>query len=357
MTDNRIRHINIPVFVVHMGCPNQCVFCDQRLISGESCFREDSVQAQIETVLQTVPADAEAEIAFFGGSFTGIDRAQMIRLLDLAQSYVGRSAVRGIRMSTRPDYITPEILAILSRYTVSMVELGIQSLSDEVLSLCRRGHTAADSERACRLLREAGIPFGVQMMVGLPGSDGEREVQCARLCCQWGADAFRVYPTMVLRRTELESMMLRGEYVPLTDEEAAGRMASVMEEFERCGVRCLRAGLCETENLRSPASYAAGPAYPAIGEWARSEIFRKKMEQLLQKESDPAGKQAVFSVPVGSASAAAGLHRRNTVGIQEKYGIKLVKIIENPSLMGYNIRMGISEKKQDEKKRRYRHCD
>jgi len=355
MKNNRIRHINVPVFVVHMGCPNQCVFCDQRLISGESCFREDSVRQQIETVLATVPPDAETEIAFFGGSFTGIDRAQMIRLLDLAQSYVREGRVRGIRMSTRPDYVSPEILDILSGYAVSMVELGIQSLSDDVLTLCRRGHTAADSARACRMLREAGIPFGAQMMVGLPGSDGEREVQCARLCCQWGAAAFRVYPTMVLRRTELESMMLRGEYVPLTDEEAAGRMASVMEEFERCGVRCLRAGLCETEGLRSPGSYAAGPSHPAIGEWARGEIFFGRMCRLLEEKGCADGERVTFFVPRGAASAAAGMNRRNTERIREKYGIKLVKIIENPALIGYNIKMGIFENPINREQRRNRH--
>jgi len=357
MKNNRKRHINIPVFVVHMGCPNQCVFCDQRLISGVSCFQEDSVRSQIETVLATASADAEKEIAFFGGSFTGIDRAQMIRLLDLAQSYVDSGAVSGIRMSTRSDYITPEILTILSRYTVSMVELGIQSLSDRVLFLCRRGHTAADSENACRMLRDAGIAFGAQMMVGLPGSDVETERECARLCCAWGAAAYRVYPTMVLRHTELEEMTARGEYVPLSDEDAAVRMAAVMEEFERGGAMCLRAGLCETQDLHSPDSYSAGPSHPAIGEWARGEIFYRRMTDLLERAGNLRRQSVTFFVPVGCASAAAGMNRRNTWRIREKYGIKLVKIIENPQQIGYNIKMGISENCPSEKKRRNRHCD
>lgn len=357
MKNNRIRHINIPVFVVHMGCPNQCVFCDQRLISGESCFREDSVRQQIETVLSSAGADTEVEIAFFGGSFTGIDRSLMLRLLDLAQSYVDAGMVRGIRMSTRPDYISPEILTILGRYSVSMVELGIQSLSDDVLSLCRRGHSAADTENACRMLREAGIPFAAQMMVGLPGADAQTEQECARLCCQWGADAFRVYPTMVLRGTELEAMMLRGEYVPLSDEEAAVRMAGVMEVFDAAGVVCLRAGLCETEDLHSPQSYAAGPSHPAIGEWARGEIFYEKMTRLLEEVPDLQGKSVAFYVPMGCASAAAGICRRNTARIREKYGIKLAKILENSALLGYNIRMGILENVTNGKKRRNRHCD
>jgi len=350
------RHLNIPLFVVHMGCPNQCVFCDQRLISGTSCFSEANAGREIEACLATAPADAEIEIAFFGGSFTGIERGLMLRLLDLAQGYADSGRVRGIRFSTRPDYIDPEIITNLSRYSISMAELGIQSLSDAVLTRCRRGHTAADTERACALLREAGISVGAQMMIGLPGASEADEEECAVRCCAMGVSAYRVYPTVVFRGTELEQMMLRGEYRPLSDGEAAVRMARVMEIFERAGVPCLRAGLCESENLHDAASYAAGPNHPAIGELARGEIFYERMAGMLSAQ-DARGRTVRFTVPRGAASRAAGHGRRNIQRILAKYGIKSVKIIENPTLIGYNIRMEISENKSETDRKEAWHCD
>lgn len=351
------RHINIPIYVVHMGCPNQCVFCDQRLISGESCFREENVRRTIESCLATAKPDAAIEIAFFGGSFTGIDRGQMVRLLSLAQRYVDAGAVSGIRMSTRPDYIDPEILRILSCYRVSMVELGIQSLSDAVLTACRRGHTAADSLCACRLLREAGIPFGTQMMIGLPGATVDDEVQCAQLCCEAGASAYRVYPTLVFRHTELAAMMDRGAYTPPGVHEAAERMACVMEIFEEAGVPCLRAGLCETDQLRSDDALVGGPYHPAIGDLARGEIFFSRMSRLASDAGDLSGKHVVIYTPPHAASLAAGHKRRNICRLREIHGIKSVKIIEKEELMGYNIIMEISESAQRLHGEGERRCD
>ena len=145
------RHVNIPIFVPHLGCPNQCIFCNQRTISGCEAFRIEAVRSEIEEVLATA-GDATCEIAFFGGSFTGIDRELMIALLDLAAEYVDRGQVEGIRMSTRPDYISKEILSVLLRYPIVCVELGVQSMSDEVLCRSKRGHTAADTRRAFAML-------------------------------------------------------------------------------------------------------------------------------------------------------------------------------------------------------------
>ena len=154
-------HKNIPIFIPHMGCPNMCVFCNQRSISGQKSFDRESVREKIWDALKTIPHGAEVEIAYFGGSFTGIERELMIYLLDVAESFVSRkddgyARVCGIRMSTRPDYINEEILDILSNYTVSAIELGLQSMDSEVLSSCRRGHTSHDAETACRKIKERG---------------------------------------------------------------------------------------------------------------------------------------------------------------------------------------------------------
>lgn len=333
------KHANIPIFVVHMGCPNQCVFCNQRLISGTSSFSPHAVRETIDRALRTLDGSGRAaEIAFFGGSFTGIERPLMRELLDTAQAYVDSGAAVGIRTSTRPDYIDEDVLEILSHYTVSCVELGIQSMSDTVLRVTKRGHTAEDTRRACHMLREAGIPFAGQMMIGLPGSTPESETDCAREIARLGAVAYRVYPTLVFRHTELEAMYGAGQYHPLTVEDAVERMSAVMEILEEQGVYCLRAGLCESDNLHDAASFCAGPNHPAIGELARSALMRRRMVSACEakKEILP-GRAVTFSVARGKSSLAAGQHRGNIRHLCAEYGIKSVKIIEKSEQIGYNI--------------------
>ena len=164
-----MRHINIPVFIPHLGCPNNCVFCDQRKISGCISFDESGVRREIETALSTVLPEDDVEIAFFGGSFTGIDRDLMLRLLEISDHFVGEGRVSRVRCSTRPDYIDEEVLSILREHHVKTVELGLQSFSDNVLSVSKRGHTAEASLKACKMVKEAGFELIGQMMVGLPG--------------------------------------------------------------------------------------------------------------------------------------------------------------------------------------------
>ncbi|MBQ0101769.1 MAG: radical SAM protein, partial [Firmicutes bacterium] len=172
-----MRHVNIPVFIPHLGCPNLCVFCNQKSISGKRHADEDTILAdaekEIENALSTIEDGAETEIAFFGGSFTGIDRELMISLLDTADRYCKSGRVSHIRMSTRPDYISDEILSILSRYPVKYIELGIQSMSDKVLEASKRGHSAEQSRNACRLVTKYGFSLVGQMMTGLPLSTEE----------------------------------------------------------------------------------------------------------------------------------------------------------------------------------------
>ena len=226
-----MRHVNIPVFIPHLGCPNQCVFCNQRSISEHQEFSETNVRDEIEQVLSTLRPEDEAEIAFFGGSFTGIDRGLMCRLLDLAQEYVKAGRVGSIRLSTRPDYIDEEILSILSRYSVGTIELGLQSMDDAVLLACRRGHTAADAERACRAVVEAGFSLVGQMMIGLPGASPESEIKTAQKICDMGASAVRIYPTVVFYDTPLCEMAQHGAYTPLSVDEAVERTAPVLQLF------------------------------------------------------------------------------------------------------------------------------
>lgn len=342
------KHINIPLFIPHMGCPNQCVFCDQHTISGACSFIREKAKNTIEETLTTVPADTVCEIAFFGGSFTGIDRGLMTDLLDLAQSYVTSGRVNGIRMSTRPDYIDDEILEILSRYTVSAVELGIQSMDDGVLTRCRRGHTARHTEEACRKLREAGIPWVGQMMIGLPGSSKEKELACAGAICAMGACACRIYPTIVLQHTELARWTAEGSYTPLTVEDAVERSAAVLEVFLDHGVDCLRIGLCDSESLHDPSTCLAGPVHPAMGELVSGRVYLHRLEAaveaFLAANPGKAGTELTVTVPVGDVSAAVGQKRANRREIERKYPVKLRKFLENPEQIRYNILLGIFAK-------------
>ena len=338
MNNNKTVHVNIPVFIPHLGCPNMCVFCNQRLISGVDEFRPENARRIIDENLATLRGSGKtAEIAFFGGSFTGIDRGLMISLLDLAEEYVRRGEVKGIRMSTRPDYIDGEIIAILSRYTVSAVELGIQSFDGEVLRESKRGHTADVSVRAMNMLKNAGFTTVGQMMIGLPGADGESEKRCAEMIVSLGASAARIYPTIVFRGTELCEMTEHGLYTPLTVEEAVARSADVLEIFAENKVECLRIGLCESENLHTDSSYFAGPNHPSLGELVYSEVYRRKISSSLSG-SDVRGKRLTVYVRHGDVSQTVGQGRCNIKRITADLGVKSVKIKEDYNLRKYEIR-------------------
>ena len=321
-----MRHVNVPVFIPHLGCPNQCVFCNQRSISEHKDFCEESVRDEIEQVLSTLRPEDQAEIAFFGGSFTGIDRGLMCRLLNLAQSYVQEGRVASIRLSTRPDYIDGEILSILSRYAVKTVELGLQSMDDAVLTACRRGHTAAEAEAACRAVVEAGFSLVGQMMIGLPASTPESEMLTAQKICELGASAVRIYPTVVFYDTPLCEMAQHGLYAPLSVEEAVERTAPVLQFFRARALPCIRVGLCATESLTSPDAVFAGPNHPALGEMILGEcLYQRVKEKVL--EAELAGKGIVLEVPPRELSATVGQHRRNIEKLQRETGVTVRRVV------------------------------
>jgi len=329
-------HVNIPIFIPHLGCPNMCVFCNQRAISGVCSFIPEIARETIESHLSTLCGrSATCEIAFFGGSFTGIDRELMINLLDLAEEYVSQGDVSGIRMSTRPDYINEEIIDILGKYTISAVELGIQTMSDEVLRLSKRGHTAETSRTAVQMLREAGFSVVGQMMVGLPGSTREDEVHTAQEICLLGCSAARIYPTIVFRETELADMMAKGEYQPLSLDEAVSRSADILEVFLNSNIECIRIGLCESENLHSDETYISGPSHPSMGELVYGEIFYKKMCALLDGINPAVA--ITFGVSRGETSKAVGQKKRNINRICEKYSIRKVRVIERDDISPYTV--------------------
>lgn len=340
------RHVNIPVFIPHLGCPNNCVFCNQRAISGRREFDITSVDNIISEALSTIDSDAsETEIAFFGGSFTGIERSDMIYLLEKAKSYIDIGKVSSIRLSTRPDYIDDEILEILSSYSVKTIELGIQCLDDNVLAVSKRGHTCEQSLNACKLVKQAGFELVGQMMIGLPASDVKAEVYTAEKLCESGVDAARIYPTMVFGSTELAEMTKLNLYAPLTLDDAVFRTREALFVFVRHSIPVIRIGLCSAENLYAEDGICAGAYHCAIGELVQSEVYYKIISEKLNEFpcGSLKGKNIVILSPRGEVSKIIGQKRNNKLKIQHEYNVKNVKVIENDTLSEYNIGIEITE--------------
>lgn len=331
------KHVNIPIFIPHLGCPNNCVFCNQRSISGRQSFDPSEVEGQIESVLSTLDGNTERQIAFFGGSFTGIDRELMIYLLKIAKGYIDRGEVSGIRLSTRPDYIDRERIEILSSYGVKTVELGLQSMDGKVLAAAKRGHSTADAEKACALVKEYGFELIGQMMVGLPSATPESEIYTAEKICAMGADGARIYPTVVFYNTELCDMARRGDYLPLSEADAVIRTKDVLAVFDRHGVPCIRVGLCASENLSDEDEVYGGANHSAVGELAMGELYFEKICRELDKYGDISGKNLIIYVANGATSKVSGQNRRNKIRLCEKYGVNKIKILEKREIIGYNI--------------------
>ncbi|MBE6552830.1 MAG: radical SAM protein [Ruminococcaceae bacterium] len=326
-----MAHRNIPIFIPHMGCPNQCVFCNQRSISECRSFDRAQVRVQIEQCLATIPATDDVEIAFFGGSFTGIDRDLMIGLLEIAQDYVRQGRVGAIRLSTRPDYISEEILSILSRYSVRVIELGLQSMDERVLLASKRGHTAQDSERACRMILQAGFGLVGQMMIGLPASTPESELATAQKICDMGAEAVRIYPTVVFYDTPLCEMVKNGSYVPLNQSDAVARSAAVLRIFVARGVPCIRLGLCATETLTSPQAVMAGPNHPALGELVWNAVWYGVLRERVEQRGF-CGEEIILRVPAREISRIVGQKRCNIDRLERETGTRVKKIVGEKEL-------------------------
>lgn len=339
------RHVNIPIFIPHLGCPNNCTFCNQRTISGVSSFDPESVVQIIEEALSTVNDTDTAEIAFFGGSFTGIDRDLMERLLIIANGYLRQGKVNSIRCSTRPDYIDDDILDILKKYGVDTVELGLQSTSDKVLAACKRGHNFEDEKTAVTKITQSGIRLGGQMMIGLPGSDIEAEIKTAEFIASSGATEARIYPTIVFFGTELYESTISGKYKPISVSEAVFRSAEVFKIFVKSGVKVLRIGLCDSENLHNDKTYFAGPNEAALGEMVINRFYLSLIQEKLQNMNIENNSALLIYVHKGHVSKAVGQHKRNKIHLLKEYAFSDVKIIESDNVAEYDVFLRIEERK------------
>ena len=302
----------------HVGCPNDCVFCNQRTISGKSEFDESLVKKEIDTALETLRGfEGEVQIAFFGGSFTGIERNLMVRLLGTAKDYIDNGMVSSIRLSTRPDYIDDEILGILKEKGVKNIELGIQSMNDRVLTLNKRGHTADTSRLAMKKIVEWGFSLTGQMMTGMYGSSPEDEIFTAEEIARCGAESARIYPTVTFRKTELEKLYSEGKYLPPSLEETVERGAAVYRVFEKNGVNVIRIGLQSSEGLHTD-EVVAGDYKDALGEMILSRVRLIEMREFFEKNDTD-----TFFAPTTLLSQYIGQKRENIKKLEKELGKKI----------------------------------
>ena len=269
----------IPIFIPHEGCPNDCAFCNQRTISGKSTAPSlDDARRIIDEYLEHGTKKAD-QIAFFGGSFTGISVEKQNEYLSLASEYVKKGMVGSIRLSTRPDYISEDTVKRLVSFGVKNIELGAQSMDEEVLRASNRGHSSCDVEKASEIILKGGAVLGLQMMTGLPYDTMEKCMYTARRFIGLGAKETRIYPTVVLRGTKLAQMYKNGEYTPQGVEEAVEISARVYRLFKENGIKVLRIGLPDSAELKE--NYIAGAYHPSLGELVMSRDIRNRIEESL----------------------------------------------------------------------------
>jgi len=310
-----LKHANISFFVPHVGCPRQCSFCDQRAITGGANppSPEDVERICAEAAKRLGDRVRNTQIAFFGGSFTAIPREYMISLLEPAGKAVKEYSFTGIRCSTRPDAIDRETLELLSRYGVTAVELGAQSMDDRVLEMNRRGHTASQTAEAARLIKSFSMELGLQIMTGLYGDTEETAVQTVESIIALHPDTARIYPTVVLPGTELAELYERGEYRPQTLEEAVSLCAKLLPRLEGAGIRVIRVGLHAERDVE--ARKLAGPYHPAFRELVQSRVFLNSLLPALKERG--AGSYTVGVHPK-TISVARGEKRSNVERLENR---------------------------------------
>lgn len=303
----------IPIFVPHVGCKNDCVFCNQKRITGKGTVnvnREYVIQT-VEEYRRTLGEGTSAEIAFFGGSFTAIDLNLQEELLKAGKYYKDSGVVQRIRMSTRPDAIDEKILEMQKKYSVDIIELGIQSLDDEVLKRSNRGHTRLDSENASHLIREYGFTLGHQVMPGLPGSSYEKDIKTCVDSISMKPSIVRIYPTLIIKDTELLTMYEEGGYIPLSLDEAVEVTAEIYSRYMVNNINVIRIGLQNTEAIAAGRDVAGGPFHAAFRQLVEERLYLHTLTLIL-KNMDLKGKDIKISSAAGTISNLAG-HKKNNI--------------------------------------------
>jgi len=317
----------IPFFIPHSGCPHQCVFCNQKNITGQHQPADTSSFPQkISDYLKTNVMNEPAQIAFYGGSFTALPFEIQRAYLAAVRPFIHAGRIESIRLSTRPDCITKEILSLLQAYQVGTVELGAQSMDDIVLTLSGRGHAVIDTINAVNLLREYNFLIGLQLMPGLPGDSTGGFLKTVDRVIELRPDFVRIYPALVIKDTPLAARYTAGHYMPLSLDDAVMVCREALERFERVGIDVIRIGLQPSEELERPGTIMAGPYHPAFRQLVESSILVDKMRSTLRNRRGKTAK-VTFQVNPKDLSAAIGQRRSTIELLKKEFGLREVRVV------------------------------
>ena len=341
----------IPIFVPHLGCPNECTFCNQRKISGEQRnVTEEDVKKTIEYYLSSFKdTNSKIEVAFFGGSFTGIDAELQEKLLGAAYEFIKAKKVDSIRISTRPDYIDKTILKRLKKYKVKTIELGVQSTNNYILEKCKRGHNFEDVKKASKLIRWNGFTLGHQMMVGLPESTELDELNTAKDLAKLKPKMVRIYPVLVIKGTELEKEFINGTYEPLSVEQAVERCKELCYFFGKKKINVIRIGLQNTDTICEPGTQnsevVAGPYHETFRQLVESSIYYDTIVDRIKKFNTKV-KEVEIKVNPQNVSNVVGYKKQNVLKLKETYDVDVV-IKQDEKCPAEKIDVIITKKYQD----------
>ncbi len=319
----------IPIFVPHLGCPNDCTFCNQRKISGQiKNITENDVRDIIEFYLSNFKeSNSYKEVAFYGGSFTGIDEQLQEKLLKSAYDYIKEKKIDAIRISTRPDYIDKKILKRLKKYKVKTIELGVQSTNDYILEKCKRGHTYEDVVRASKLIKKYGFTLGHQMMIGLPESTHQDDINTAKDLIRLKPKIVRIYPVLVIKGTELEKQYKNGEYEPLTVNQAVERCKELCYLFGKKKINIIRIGLQNTDSISAPTNMGsevvAGPYHETFRQLVESSIYYDTIVSKIKKINTKV-KEVEIIVNPQDVNNVIGYKKQNILKLKEMYDLDVV---------------------------------
>ncbi|MGA6925415.1 MAG: radical SAM protein [Desulfosarcina sp.] len=325
------RPLIIPVFIPHQGCPHRCIFCNQTVITGKTAQTPSPEQLCLEverylTFGKRTPCTTQ--ISFFGGNFLGLDESTVVALLQAATPFVRRNEVDGIRFSTRPDTVTRRTLSLIQMFPVTTVELGVQSMNDRVLEVANRGHRAADTVEAADLLKARGYELGLQMMVGLPGDDDDGAMQTARRMAALRPDFVRIYPTVVLRGSQLAAWFGAGRYRPMQLAACIALVKRLYLFFRSLGIAVIRMGLQASDGLTPAGDFIAGPHHPAFGHLVHGEIVRDAIQSTLDKMETLPEPLPIASHP-RMISRIQGLNQQNIIHLKKIFGLKRIVLLQD----------------------------
>lgn len=331
--------IIIPIFIPHLGCPHRCVFCNQSRISSYELLHPSQIPFIIKERLwsyrnspKKTKLPRRVQIAFYGGSFTGIDVEMQRNFLGEAKKLIDEEGIDSIRVSTRPDYIYKEGLRLLSQYGVKTVELGVQSMVDEVLKESSRGYGESEVKRAVKLLKIFGFEIGIQLMVGLPADDEKGFIYSVEEVIKLSPNFVRIYPTLVIKDTPLADLYLKGNYAPLSLEEAIRLCKEALILFRGAGIPVIRLGLQANEDLKAGKNLLAGPYHPAFGQLVESEIFFEKTKSFINSAVTKGLNRITIKVNPKDSSTMKGQRNYNMMRLKECLDSKEIRIEEDPAI-------------------------